>query len=195
MKVVVSLIKTLLFTDTRVVLGGVMIVALAVLSWPGRASASPFGWGVFGADVPFGSATSLSISLGGDVSISLSPNGSNFEGSSSNTVTVTSTDVVGYYLYAHTTGNSDMTNGSATIAASSNSSAGALSVGTWGYNTTGSTTNFLGMGSTSSLLKDAAGPYKNGDVTTVTYGALVSATQEAGSYSVPITYTAVAKGQ
>lgn len=179
----------------RVKLAGLGIGVLLLLGMPIPALASPFGWGVFGADVPFGSATSLSISLGGDVAIPLSPNGANFEGSASNTVTVTSTDVVGYYLYAHTTGSSNMTSGSASIPASANVGASTLAVGTWGYNTTGSTTNFLGLGPTSSLLKDAVGPYKNGDVTTVTYGAKVGPTQESGNYSVPITYTAVAKGQ
>lgn len=181
--------------SARTKIAAVGTLAAVLLSLPVPAGASPFGWGVFGADVPFGSATSLSIALGGDVSIALSANGSNFEGTGSNTVTVTSTDVVGYMLYAHTTGSSDMVSDSATIAASSNSSAAALAVGTWGYNTTGSTTNFLGMGPTSSLLKDAPGPYKNGDITTVTYGALVGATQASGNYAVPVTYTAVAKGQ
>jgi hypothetical protein len=132
------------------------------------AAASPFGQGVFGADVPFGSATSLAINLGGDVTVPLTLGGSNFSGTSSHTVTVTSTDVVGYYLYVHANGSTDMANGSAIIPASSNTSASPLAVGTWGYNTTASTTNFLGMKLTSSLIKDAAGPYKSGDPTTVT---------------------------
>ncbi|HUS26084.1 MAG TPA: hypothetical protein VMY99_01930 [Nevskiaceae bacterium] len=173
----------------------VVVIAVLLLGCATQASASPFGQGVFGADVPFGSLTSLSIALGGNVSLSLTPDGSNYRGSGSHTVTVTSTDVVGYVLYAHTTGSTDMVNGSATIPASSNSVAGALSVNTWGYNTTGSTTNFLGMPSTSVELKDADGPYKNGDDTTVTYGALASGSKEAGSYTVAITYTAVAKNQ
>jgi hypothetical protein len=155
--------------------------------------ASPFGQGVFGANVPFGSGTSLSIALGGNVSLALLPNGNNFSGTSSHIVTVTSTDTVGYLLYAHTTGSSNLTNGSDTIPASGNVSAAALSVGTWGYNTTGSTTNFLGLKTTNSTLKDATGPYKNGDATTVTYGALTSATQAAGTYATAVTYTAVAK--
>lgn len=158
-------------------------------------SAQPFGQGVFGADVPFGSATSLSINLGSNVPLNLTPSGSNFSGTGSHTVTVTSTDVVGYYLYAHTTGSTNMTSGSATIAASGNTSDNPLSVGTWGYNTTGSTSNFSGMNATSVLIKDASGPYKNGDGTTVTYGANVSNTQAAGSYTVAVTYTAVAKNQ
>lgn len=176
-----------------------IFVALAVLvgllASPAYVAASPFGQGKFGADVPFGSATSISINLSGDVPIALTPGGGNFSGTGSHVVTVTSTDVVGYYLYAHTTSGTSMTSGAASIPASSNTSAGSLSVGSWGYNTTGSTTNFLGMPATSVAIKDAIGPYKNGDPTTVTYGALASGTQEAGSYSVAVTYTAVAKNQ
>ncbi len=166
---------------------------LTLISMP--VSASPFGQGVFGADVPFGSMTSISINLGGDVALSLAPSGGNFSGNNSHTVTVTSTDVVGYYLYAHTTGSMAMTNGSASIPASGNGSPAPLSVGSWGYNTTGSTSDFLGMNASSVLLRDASGPFKSGDPTPVTYGALVSNTQEAGSYSLGVTYTAVAKNQ
>lgn len=171
-----------------------LLTAIALLPSTGVV-ASPFGQGVFGADVPFGSMTSIAINLGGDVALPLTPSGGNFSGTNSHVVTVTSTDVVGYYLYAHTTGSSDMTNGVATIAASGNSSPAPLSVGTWGYNTTGSTTNFLGMTPTSMLLTDADGPYKNGNPTTITYGALTSSTQAAGNYGVNVTYTAVAKNQ
>lgn len=174
---------------------GFLAAIFIALSMSISAWASPFGQGVFGADVPFGSATSLAIDLGGNVTMTLAPSGGNFSGTSSHIVTITSTDVVGYYLYAHAIGSSSMTNGSYSIAASSNGSAAPLSVGTWGYNTTGSTTNFLGMGTTSSLLKNASGPFKNGDATTVTYGALASNTQEAGNYSVSVAYTAVAKDQ
>lgn len=178
---------------SKVVAG--LLAVIAVLTSASAANASPFGQGVFGADVPFGSMTSISINLGGDVALNLAPDGGNFSGTGSHVVTVTSTDVVGYYLYAHTTGSTDMVNGSATIPASSNSSPAPLSVGSWGYNTSGSTTNFLGMNATSVLLKDANGPYKSGDPTTVTYGALTSGTQAAGNYSVAMTYTAVAKNQ
>jgi hypothetical protein len=160
------------------------------------AQASPFGQGVFGANVPFGSATSLSINVGSDVTIPLTLNTGTFSGTGSHTVTVTSTDVVGYYLYVHTTSTTGMVNANgATIPASANGSPAALATNTWGYNTTGSTTNFLGMGLTSSVIKDASGPFTSGDSTTVTYGALTDTTQDAGSYSVAVTYTAVAKDQ
>lgn len=160
---------------------------------PLPAHASPFGQGVFGADVPFGSATSISIALGGNVNLSLTSDGTNFIGTGAHTVTVTSTDVVGYALYARPTSTTAMTSGAATIAASSNSSASALAVGTWGYNTNGSTANFLGMPSGGALIKQADGPYKNGDPTTVTYGAVAGPTQAAGSYSLAMTYTVVAR--
>jgi hypothetical protein len=183
-----------LTANLRRIAGSAFVLALVFLSQQ-NALASPFGQGEFGADVPFGSTTSLTISLGGNVSLSMLPDGPNFKGTGSHTVTVTSTDVVGYLLYAHGTGSTDMVNGGATIPASSNTVAGPLDVNSWGYNTTGSTINFLGMTTTSSLLKDAAGPYKNGDDTTVTYGALAGASKEAGSYATAVTYTAVAKNE
>lgn len=182
------------FVRTRLLIIAFASLVLGVVAQP-FAYASPFGQGVFGADVPFGSATSLSIALSGGVSIALQPSGATFSGTGSHTVTVTSNDAVGYMLYAHTTGNSNLVNGSATIPASSNTTAGPLTPNSWGYNTTGSTTNFLGMSSASSLIKDAAGPYKNGDTTTVTYGALTGSTQDAGTYTTSITYTAVAKDE
>jgi len=160
---------------------------------PLPAYASPFGQGVFGADVPFGSATSIAIALGGDVTLPLTSDGTNFTGTGAHTVTVTSTDVVGYALYAHATTTTDLANGTATIPASANSSASALAVGTWGYNTNSSTTNFLGMPSGGVLIKQADGPYKNGDPTTVTYGAVAGPAQAAGSYSLAMTYTVVAR--
>ena len=173
----------------------VIVFSLLVLaSIPASVSASPFGQGVFGADVPFGSGTSMTVALGGNPSLTLTPNGSNFEGSGSHTLTVTTTDVVGYRLYIYAT-NTSMTNGADTIAASANVSAGALSTNTWGYNTTGSTTNFIGVTNTPVVLKDANGPYKNGDNTTVTYGVKVSQTKGAGSYASSVVYTAVCKSQ
>jgi len=176
--------------------GLVVGLALAFFASPMPAGASPFGWGKFGANVPFGSSTSLSIALGGNVGITMTPDGSNnFSGTGSHTVTITSTDVVGYQLYVHTTGSTNMSSGSATIPASSNSTAAALALNTWGYNTTGSTTNFLGMLATNTLIKDATGPFTSGDPTTITYGAYAASTQPAGTYSVAVTYTAVAKNQ
>jgi len=170
------------------------VIILWVLSLQQTVSASPFGQGVFGAHVPFGSATSLSIALGGNVSLSLTPSGGNFTGSGSHTITVISTDVVGYSLYVYSPSGTTMTNGSATIPASTNTTAGPLSVNSWGYNTDASS-NYLGMTTTPVLLKSASGPYETGDNTAVTYGVLTDITKAAGSYTVSVTYTGVATNE
>lgn len=170
---------------------GLGVVGLVLAALQAGVSASPFGQGVFGANVPFGSATSLSIALSGNVMLNLTPSGAVYTGSGSHTVTVTSTDVVGYGLYVHTLGSPNMVNGSVSIPPSANVSAAPLSVNTWGYNSNGSG-NFLGMSSGSTLLKSGSGPFETGDPTTVTYGAKTDITQAAGSYHVSVVYTAVA---
>lgn len=167
-----------------------VLVCCFLLQQP--ASASPFGQGVFSADVPFGSETSLAIALGGNVSVNLAPSGPNFTGTGSHTLTVTTTDVVGYRLYVYSPSGTTMTNSGENIAASVNIIPSSLAVNTWGYNTDG-TSNFVGMLTTPKLIKDANGPYKNGDNTTVTYGAVADITKGAGAYSVGVVYTAVAK--
>lgn len=175
---------------THLALTSLVLVSCLLMQQP--VNASPFGQGVFGEDVPFGSATSLSIALGGNVSINLAPSGPNFTGTGSHTLTVTTTDVVGYRLYAFSPSSATMTNGSDTIPASGNSTPASLGTDTWGYNTDGSS-NFVGMLTTPALVKDANGPYKNGDNTTVTYGAFTDITKGAGAYTVGVVYTAVAK--
>ena len=162
-----------------------------LLSLAPSAAASPFGQGVFGADVPFGSVTSLTIALGGDVALDLVPSGATFVGADSHTLTVTSTDVVGYNLYIYSAGGTSLVNGAENIPASGNAVPAALSTNTWGYNVDGST-DYLGITSTPKLLKTALGPYKSGDDTTVTYGVLTDITKGSGSYTASVTYTAVA---
>jgi hypothetical protein len=159
-------------------------------SFQPTAHASPFGEGLFGADVPFGSLTSIAINLGNNVSLNLTPSGGNYSGTGSHTITVTSTDVVGYKLYVYSTGSTSLTNGSYSIPASGNSTPSTLAVNSWGYNTDASS-NFVGMTTTPAVLKTATGPFKNGDDTTVTYGALADITKGAGDYTVTVTYTAV----
>lgn len=160
-----------------------------------QVNAAPFGQGPFGAHIPFGSLTSLSISLGGNVSFGLTSAGGFYTGSGSHTITVTSTDPEGYQLYAHTlsTTTTNMTDatGTQTIPASSNSSSAPLATNTWGYNTDGSS-NYLGMLTTPSLIKSATGPYESGDNTTVYYGLKTDLTTGAGIYTVGVVYTAVA---
>lgn len=92
----------------------------------------------------------------------------------------------------YTNGSSDMTDGTAAIAASSNGAAAPLVDNTWGYNISGSTTNFLGLSTLPTQVKSGSGPFKSGDTTTVTFGVLADTTKEAGNYSVSVTYTAVA---
>lgn len=171
-------------------LAGLLLISALMIQQPVKAS--PFGQGVFGADVPFGSSTSLSIALGGNVSVNLTPSGGNFTGTGSHVLTVTTTDVVGYRLYAYSPTTNTMTNGSDTIPASGNTTGAALSINSWGYNTDG-TSNFIGMLTTPSLIKDANGPYKSGDNTTITYSAFTDITKGAGAYTVGVVYTAVAK--
>ncbi len=170
----------------------VVCLGLGIFSFAPSVAASPFGQGVFGAQVLFGSVTSLAISLGSNPTVNLTPSGSNFTGSGSHTITVTSNDVVGYSLYIYGAGSTSMSGAGATIPASGNSSAAPLAVNTWGYNTDGSG-NYLGLTTTPTLFKTAIGPYESGDNTTVTYGVLTDVTAPAGSYTAAVTYTAVAK--
>ena len=168
----------------------VLSAIFALLSFTSPVAASPFGQGVFGAHVPFGSVTSLAISLGGNVNLNLTPSGSTFTGSGSHTITVTSTDVVGYSLYIYASGSTNLANGSSTIPASANGTAAALATNSWGYNTNGSS-NYLGITTSPKLLKTATGPYETGDNTTVTYGVLTDSSKAAGNYTANVTYTAV----
>lgn len=173
---------------------GVLFAIVVVCSTAPTASASPFGQGVFGADVPFGSITSLSINLGGNVTLGLAPDSGNLRGTGSHTVTVTSTDVVGYQLFVRSTSTTNLVNGANTIPTSVNTTPAPLALGSWGFNTDAST-NFVGMTTTPYLLKDTTGPSKNGDSTVVTYSAYTSRTQPAGTYTTSVTYTAVAENQ
>jgi len=153
-------------------------------------AASPFGQGVFGADVPFGGATSMSIALGSNVNFTLS----GFpvvSGSGSHTITVTSTDVVGYTLYVYAPSGTALTSGASSIPASSNTTAGALSNNTWGYNTNGSS-NYVGITTTPVAFKTGTGPFKSGDNTTVTYGVLTDFQKRPSDYTATVVYTAVA---
>lgn len=154
------------------------------------AAAAPYGRGVYNADVPYGSQTSLSISAGSSVNLSLNPSTSGTLASASGMVTVYSTDVVGYKLYLRAIGSTSMVQGAYTIPASGNSTPGALAVNTWGFNTNGSA-DFIGAKTTDLLLKDADGPFGSGDSTQVTYGLRLDRSKPAGAYSASIMYSAV----
>ncbi len=174
---------------THLVVVSLVLACCVIFQQP--ASASPFGAGVFGEDVPFGSETSIAISLSNNTGLMLELTGQSFSGTGTHTVTVASTDVVGYKLYVNATSATSMSNGSDTVAASDNSNAAPLAVNSWGYNTTGSSSNFKGITLSQALIKDADGPYKSGDDTTVTYGAVIDRVKSSGVYTVDVTYTAV----
>lgn len=152
------------------------------------ASAQPFGVGIFNANVPFGGQTSLTIATSGGVGITLSPNGSTATGNS--TVTVTSSDVVGYKLYITAPSSTNLSGTGGSIPASANTSGAPLATNTWGYNTDNSS-NYVGITTANVLLLSATGPFTSGNVTQVYYGVKVDNTTKAGSYSSTVMYTAV----
>lgn len=169
----------------------VIAVAGFILSLSQTVAASPFGEGEFGSNSPFGGNTSISISLGSNVNLSLTPSGPNFTASGSSNVTVTSSDVNGYSLYIYSAGSSNLAKGASVIPASSNVTEAALAPNTWGYNLDGST-NYIGMTTTPVAIVNATGPYIAGNTTTVYFGVLTSIITPEGSYTGNVTYTAVA---
>ena len=161
---------------------------------PLKVAASPYGLGLYDANVPYGGATSLAISTTGNVAIQITPTDAGTLGTASNTVTVTSSDVVGYKLYISSLSSTNMTNGVFTLPASANVAAGALASNTWGYNTDASI-NFIGMTASTVLIKSATGPFTAGSNTQVTYGVKVDNSKPAGSYATTVVYTAVPQTQ
>lgn len=152
--------------------------------------AQPYGKGKYDENVPYGSATSLTINTTGNIDIQVTPTDGGTLGTALNTVTVSSTDVVGYDLYIRSLGSTDMVNGPYVLPASANGLPAALASNTWGYNTDASS-NFVGMTGTDELIKTLAGPATAGDNTNVTYGVKVDNNKPAGSYSTTVVYTAV----
>ncbi|MFY9228024.1 MAG: hypothetical protein WAO28_01715 [Candidatus Microsaccharimonas sp.] len=175
----------------KIILSGITISAIAILgNIP--VSASPYGVGLYNADVPYGGETQISLATNGSINIPITPTDNGTLGSGSGTVTVTSTDVVGYRLYIRALSSTNLTKvgGSAVLGASSNVTSLPLATNTWGYNLDAST-NFIGPTATDQLLRTRTGPFKSGDVTTVTYGVKVDNTKPAGSYQTTVMYTAI----
>lgn len=152
--------------------------------------ASPYGVGIYNANVPYGGETQLTISTSGAITIPINPSSTGTLGSASGTVTVVSTDVVGYKLYIRALASTNMVNGAAALPASANGSPAALATNTWGYNLDAST-NFSGITSSDVLIRSAVGPFTSGDTTTVTYGVKIDQSKAAGNYSSTVIYTAV----
>lgn len=173
----------------KLILSLISIIAIAfVVDF--SVSASPYGAGEYDENVPYGGQTSLSISAGANVDLSINPAASGTLASASNAITVTSTDVVGYKLYIRAVGSTDMVQGATVIPASSNLTLNPLAINTWGYNVDASS-NYLGITIGDALLKDATGPFSAGDVTTVYYGLNLDRTKRSGAYSSNVMYTAV----
>jgi hypothetical protein len=165
-------------------------IIIAAFFVPSHAAAQPYGQGTYGADVPYGSETSLAISTSGNVSIQITPTDSAVLGTADNTVTVTSTDVIGYSLYIRSLTSTNMINGAATLPASANGSPSALLANTWGYNVNGSSTDFIGITLNNVLIKTTTGPFTGGDTTSVKYGVKIDNNKPAGNYTTSVVYTA-----
>lgn len=178
----------------RIITVIIAALALFMMVLPSVVMASPFGAGAFGANVPYGGETSLTIATDGSVNVSVTPSDSGTLSSANSTVTVTSTDVVGYKLYIRALTSTNLTNGANTLPASSNGSPAALAVNTWGYNTDASS-NYVGISLSDVLIRNRTGPYSTGDATTVTYGVKVDNSKSSGSYSTTVIYTAVPQTQ
>jgi hypothetical protein len=116
------------------------------------AFAQPYGMGYYSALVPYGGQTSLTISTSGNIAIPITPASGGVYNSATGTVTVVSTDVVGYQLYIRALTTSNLVSGAHTIPTSANGSPAALAVDTWGYNLDGST-NYVGIATTDTLIK------------------------------------------
>ena len=167
----------------------IVMFGLVVMTAP-SSYASTYGSGKYNAVVPYGGQTNLTISTSGNIAIPITPGSTPTLGTASGTVTVVSTDAVGYKLYIRALSSANMTSGANTIPASVNGTAAALATNTWGYNLDG-TTNFVGMTTSDVLIRTGTGPFGSGDVTTVTYGVRIDQAKAAGSYTTTVIYTAV----
>ena len=170
---------------------GLFVTIGLVLACGQSALAQPYGKGVYGANVPYGDETSLSIATSGNITIAnITPVTGGTLASANSVVTVTSTDVVGFKLYVRSLTSTDMDNQGAIIPTSGNGAPAALAVNTWGYNTNGSS-NYIGMTLSDVLIKSITGPASSGDITTFKYGINVDLAKPAGNYATSVIYTAV----
>lgn len=151
--------------------------------------AQPYSKGSYNAQVPYGSMTSLSIATSGDLSIAITPTTAGTLATGTSSITVTSTDVMGYKLYIRAINSTDMNNLGAILPASTNVGPATLSTNSWGYNTDGSNL-FSGITLSDTLIHSISTPASNGDTTTVTYGIKVDLAKPAGNYTTDILYTA-----
>lgn len=181
--------NTISVNKTTLVLALTLTLFIGALL-PAVSYASPYGYGLYDANVPYGSQTALSIATSGNVTIPITPTTGGVLATGTSTVTVTSTDVKGYKLYIRALTNTNMNNLGALLPASANGSPAALATNTWGYNTDAST-NFTGLTLTDTLIHAISIPSSTGDITTVTYGMKLDLAKPAGKYVATVIYTAV----
>jgi hypothetical protein len=159
--------------------------------------AQPYGKGLYGI-IKYGSQTSITISTNSNITIpNITPIQTGTIGTGTSTVTVASTDVMGYKLYISAYPNTYMDNLGYHIQPSAHTytypsvNGTGLEVDHWGFNTDGGA-NFAGLTSTSldNLIYSTTAPTSGHD-TTVTYGLNVDFVAPAGQYTAQVIYTAV----
>ena len=153
--------------------------------------------GLYNENVPYGSATSISITTSTTVGISITPAVGGATNTGDDTVTVTTTDVDGYVLnIKNNNDNQNLVNGASTLGPTSGTfaSPAALDNNTWGYRIAS-----FGAGTYAAVktntsggdnIKTTTGPDTGGDQTIVTFGVKVDLTKTSGEYSDTVTYTA-----
>lgn len=176
-------------TTTLFTILNVLCILLSVYTLTTSCSAQPYGKGLYGT-MKYGNQTSLSISTNSNVSIPITPDTGGVLATGTSNVTVTSTDVMGYKLYIRALNSTNMDNLGTLLPTSANATLLPLSVNTWGYNTN-SSTNFVGMNLSDTLIKSVSTPMSNGDTTVVTYGIKLDMAKPAGNYTSTAVYTAV----
>lgn len=171
-----------------------MIVVFLAL-YAGVAMASPYGAGLYGENVPYGSATSISLTTSVTVALSATPGGAT--ATNTDTVTVTTTDVDGYVLNLKDSDtNLNLVRVGATIVPTSGTFAvpAAIDSDSWGYRiSTFAPDTYAGITSSAGggdNIRTRTGPYTSGDETIVTYAVKVTATKMSGDYTDTVLYTA-----
>jgi len=152
--------------------------------------AQPYGKGLYGI-VTYGNETSLTISTDGNINIpTITPTNNGTLGTGNSTVTVVSTDVMGYILYVRALTSTNMDNLGTPLPSATFSYPGATK-NVWGYNTD-MTDSYTAMSLTDAQIYSTTQPTSiTGHNTVVKYGLYVDFAKPAGNYAVDVIYTAV----
>jgi len=172
-----------------------LVVAMCLYLYAGVALASPYGAGLYNENVPYGSATSISLTTSGTVALLATPGGATV--TNTDTVTVTTSDVDGYILNLKDNDtNLNLVKVGDTIVPTSGTFAvpAAIDSDSWGYRiSTFAPDTYAGITSSAGAgdnIRTRTGPYTSGDQTIVTYAVKVSATKTSGLYTDTVLYTA-----